>query len=106
MSKRDILNHHELSKLSDVPYTTIRGLYDKGYSNVKLQTILKLAKTLGCSLDYLADDETKEAPTNIDERSKAIDNLILKVEGLDSAQLSAVEQMVDLAASLRDNRKG
>lgn len=81
------INKSGLSQISGVPYTTIDGFYKKGYENVKLSTIKKIAAALDVSLDYLIDDspddlsnferfepgseETKEAPAlDQDERSR------------------------------------
>lgn len=54
------INRVELSKGSCVPYSTISSLYDKGYENIKLSTLKRLADYLGCSLGYLADDNLNE----------------------------------------------
>ena len=50
------INKHKLSIMSGVPYTTIDAFYKKGYENAKISTIRKIAKALGCSLDYLIED--------------------------------------------------
>lgn len=51
----------DLARESGVPYTTITSLYDKGYENVKLSTLKRLADYFETTLDYMADD-------NVDER--------------------------------------
>ena len=56
MSKNDI-NKNVLSRESGIPYTTIDGFYKKGYQNVKLSTIKKLAEYFDTTLDYLMKDE-------------------------------------------------
>lgn len=57
------INKSILSKESGIPYTTIAGFYSKGTDNVKLSTLKKLSSYLGCSLDYLADDNQDEVST-------------------------------------------
>lgn len=52
------INKSILSKESGIPYTTIAGFYTKGTDNVKLSTLRKLSTYLGCSIDYLADDNS------------------------------------------------
>lgn len=64
MAKKGI-NKSTLSKESGIPYTTIAGFYTKGTDNVKLSTLRKLSSYLGCSIDYLADDDNDEAPTTL-----------------------------------------
>ena len=57
------INKSILSKESGIPYTTIAGFYSKGTDNVKLSTLKKLSSYLGCSIDYLADDNQDEVST-------------------------------------------
>ena len=57
------INKSILSKESSIPYTTIAGFYSKGTDNVKLSTLKKLSSYLGCSIDYLADDNQDEIST-------------------------------------------
>lgn len=59
------INKSILSKESGIPYTTIAGFYTKGADNVKLSTLRKLSSYLGCSIDYLADDDNTEEPTTL-----------------------------------------
>lgn len=59
------INRVELSKGADIPYSTISSLYDKGYENVKLSTLKKLADYFECSLDYIADDNVTERKPSI-----------------------------------------
>ena len=59
------INKSTLSKESGIPCTTIAGFYTKGTDNIKLSTLRKLSSYLGCSIDYLADDDNDEAPTTL-----------------------------------------
>ena len=59
------INKSILSKESGIPYTTIAGFYTKGTDNVKLSTLRKLSSYLGCSIDYLADDDNSDAPITL-----------------------------------------
>lgn len=62
LMKEKSINKAELARESGVPYTTIDGFYKKGSENAKLSTLKKLCKYLGCTLDYLADDNIKNEP--------------------------------------------
>ena len=42
-----------LSRESGIPYTTIDGFYKKGYENIKLSTLQKLADYFDVSVDFL-----------------------------------------------------
>lgn len=57
------INKAILSRESGIPYTTIDGFYKKGTDNVKLSTLKKLSSYLGCSIDYLADDDNSMKDT-------------------------------------------
>ena len=55
------INKNILAKESGIPYTTIDGFYKKGWDNVKLSTLLKLAEYFDVSLDWLVlGDEAAE----------------------------------------------
>lgn len=47
------INKSILSKESGIPYTTIDGIYKKGYENIKLSTIKKIASYFNTTIDYL-----------------------------------------------------
>ena len=64
MEERNI-NKAQLARESGVPYTTIDGFYKKGADNAKLSTLKKLCSYFGCTLDYLADDDSSDQPTTL-----------------------------------------
>lgn len=69
LMSRDGLNRSKLSKLSEIPYTTIDGWYKKGYEGVKISTLQKLSRCFGTSLDYwFGDGEGIEMELLGDER--------------------------------------
>lgn len=51
-----------LARNARIPVTTIYGLYQKGYSNMKLSTLEALCGYFGVSLDYLARDNIESDP--------------------------------------------
>lgn len=73
----------DISRMSNIPYTTIDGLFKKGDENTKLSTLKKLAKLIGCTIDDMAFNDVtasqKESPapsiplTPRDERQIAAD---------------------------------
>lgn len=60
LMKEKNINKAELARESGIPYTTIDGFYKKGTENAKLSTLKKLCHYLGCTLDYLTEDEAPE----------------------------------------------
>ncbi len=58
MVEKNFNNLKQLALASEIPYTTLKDFYDKkSADNSRLATIRKLAKYMGCSMDYLAYDE-------------------------------------------------
>lgn len=60
LMEKEGLNRSKLAKLSGVPYTTIDGLYKRGYSGVTLSTFKKFCDYFGVTMDYMARDEIVE----------------------------------------------
>lgn len=48
----------DVSRMADIPYTTIDGLYKKGTDNIKLSTLNKLKNLIGCTLDELVYNDS------------------------------------------------
>lgn len=61
-------NNLSLAKKAGIPPTTIYGIYDKGYKNMKLSTLQALCDYFGVSLDYLAKDNYTEDLPDPDEQ--------------------------------------
>jgi len=60
MQSHEIDNLHVLSEKCDIPYTTLKGFYDRGTEKIQRLTLKKLAKFFGCTTDYLIYDEIEE----------------------------------------------
>ncbi len=56
MKVNNIKDYKAFSEFADVPYTTIKSFYDKGYANAKRETLVKLKKAMNLTLDEIADD--------------------------------------------------
>jgi DNA-binding Xre family transcriptional regulator len=93
------INKAELAREADIPYTTITSLYDKGYENVKLSTLKKLAKHFNCSLDYIADDDITERYT--------ITTIAAHHDGEEwtDEELNDIEKFKDFVKTRRENKK-
>ena len=55
MSQRG-MSRGALSRATGIPYTTIVSFYEKGYENIKLSNVKKLASFFEVPLEYLCDD--------------------------------------------------
>lgn len=49
-----------LSRRSGVPYTTIDGLFKKGFVGARISTVESIARCYGVSLDYLIRDDVED----------------------------------------------
>ena len=49
-----------LSRKSGIPYTTIDGLFKKGFAGARISTIQAIGKTYRVSMDYLIRDEIED----------------------------------------------
>lgn len=67
----NIKNLRKLAEEVDIPYTTLWDYYSSQtrLEKANLSYIKKIAKRLGCTVDYLAYDDI-EVPTNIDSPLK------------------------------------
>ena len=61
------INKPKLAELSGVPYTTIDGFYKKGYANIKLGNLRRIANALGTPVaDLIDDDPNAPAPLSVE----------------------------------------
>lgn len=60
MSDKNI-NKRQLSIGSKIPYSTIDNLWKKGYKNIKLSNLKKIANYFGVSLDYLVGEDFEDS---------------------------------------------
>lgn len=57
MMKERELTKADVSKGADIPYTTVDGLFKKGFENTRFPTLRKLALFFDVSMEYLVTDE-------------------------------------------------
>lgn len=92
----------DLARESGIPYTTITSLYDKGYENVKLSTLKKLADYFNCSLDFIADD-------NVDIRNERMPTTIAAhlPEGVEltDEEMKQINDFIQFIISKREQQK-
>lgn len=85
------LNKSTLSKACGIPYTTIDGWYKKGFDDLRLSTLKKLASFFNTSLDFWAYDETDQKI----KISKEKQEFISSISQLDDTQLKLLNDIVD-----------
>ena len=94
------INKPKLAELSGVPYTTIDGFYKKGYTNIKLGNLRKIAAALGTPVEDLIDDDP-DAPEKLSfearQFARAYDSL--DIWGRRAVQSVLTEEQKRLAAA-------
>lgn len=80
------LKRSDLSRGSGLSYTTIDGLYKKGFDNMKLQTLKAIADYFEVSIDYLVNDDFVEVEGADSEEQR----LLAKYRELDDMGRRAV----------------
>lgn len=57
MKKNNIKNIAQLSKLTELPYTTLKSIFDGDVNDIRLSTSKKICNTFNITLDELLDDK-------------------------------------------------
>ena len=69
------LNKNQLSKKAGIPYTTINNFWVRGYENVAISTVKRIAAFFNVSLDYLVLGKTANSNgDHMDENEKSLIN--------------------------------
>lgn len=112
LMERKGINRAQLSRETGIPYTTINSFYHKGYENVRLSTLKKLAEYFNCSLDYLIDDEI-QGNFSFDEATEYLENRLNQVhtiaahhkgEEWTDEELNEIEEFKKFVLSKRDQK--
>jgi len=89
------LTRGSLAEAAGIPYNTIVGFYTRGYRNIKLSTLRRLAEFFGVSLDALSDD-SRPLETEADEKSE----MMQKYSALSEKERSIVDGVITGLAGL------
>lgn len=93
-----------LAKGSGVPYTTIIGLYEKGYENVKLSTIRKIAGFLNVSIEYLCDEGEQDRVRD-DESGASVERLYRRITEMTPKQRELLWRLTDTVLEFVDENE-
>ena len=70
--KENNLNKRQFALKSGIPYTTVDGFYKKGYENIRLTTLKKIAEFFNVSLDYLVFGNENDLTNNKYDKLNAL----------------------------------
>ena len=101
-----ISNLKQLSKLVDIPYTTMRYLYDsENADNSRLTTIRKLSKFMDCTMDYLSYKEVNDINGYLNFNNKEISDII-KIPVFNDMKTQSIINYVNISEDLiKDGKK-
>lgn len=94
------LKRSDLARVSNIPYTTIDGLYKKGASNIKLSTLKKLAQTMNCTIDYLVSEELPDQADHAMNVSSKEMSMLKKYRILDDRGKKMAERIITYEYSM------
>ena len=80
------LTKADVAKGAEIPYTTLDGLFKKGFENTRFPTLRKLALYFDVSMEYLVVDEESDRDYGkiiVNELSRDEHNLIMLWRKLD-----------------------
>ena len=92
----------DISRMSNIPYTTIDGLFKKGDENTKLSTLKKLAELIGCTIDDMAyncgsEKNSAAAPAPAqDALTPSEETHIKKYRQLDDGGKEEIDDIIDV----------
>lgn len=96
---RDGLNSSLLSKKSGIPYTTIKGMYERGADRIQLTTLKSLAAFFSVPLDYLALDQYDKPedfkPNGITVSTARENAMLEKYRALDDERKDIIDSVLN-----------
>ena len=93
------LNKRQLAIKSKIPYTTLDGLYNGRYENMKIQTFKSLCTYFGVTMDSMAYDDREIEYTADRDLSISADDAahIRKYRAIDDDSRQMVDAVLDTA---------
>lgn len=90
MKKNNIKNTAQLSRETNIPYTTLKSIFDGDVNDIRLSTSRKLCDFFKITLDELLDDSI-----SLDNNFTYASHNGINVEGLDEKDLKEIQEYVD-----------
>lgn len=90
MKKNNIKTTAQLSRETNIPYTTLKSIFDGDVNDIRLSTSRKLCDFFKITLDELLDDSI-----SLDDSFTYASYNGINVEGLDENDLKEIQEYVD-----------
>lgn len=104
MKKNNIRNIAQLSRETNIPYTTLKSIFDGDVNDIRLSTSRKLCDFFKITLDELLDDNISINSTkNTDFRIASYNGV--DVNGLDETDLKEIQEFVNFKRNMKNNKE-
>lgn len=99
MKKHNIKTIAQLSRETNIPYTTLKSIFDGDVNDIRLSTSRKLCDFFHITLDDLLDDDIE-----LDDFRYASQNGI-NIDGLDENEIEEVNRFVEFIRNKKKSKE-
>lgn len=100
MKKNNIKNISQLSRETNIPYTTLKSIFDGDVNDIRLSTSRKLADFFRITLDELLDDDI-----SINDNFKYASYNGINMDELDENDIKEINRFVEFIKNKKKNEK-
>ena len=98
MKKKNIKNLSQLSKEADIPYTTLKSIFDGDVNDIRLSTSRKLCDYFKITLDDLLDDNLSLKQFRIASYNG------INLDGLTNEQIEKINDYVEFIRNQKNKK--
>ncbi len=100
MKKNNIKNISQLSKETNIPYTTLKSIFDGDVNDIRLSTSRKLSDFFKITLDELLDDDI-----SLNENFRFASYNGINTDELDENDIEEINRFVEFIKNKKKNKK-
>lgn len=100
MKKKNIKNISQLSRETNIPYTTLKSIFDGDVNDIRLSTSRKLSDFFKITLDELLDDDISLEP-----KFKFASYNGINIDELDEKDIEEINRFVEFIKNKKKNEK-
>ena len=100
MDKNNIKNISQLSRETNIPYTTLKSIFDGDVNDIRLSTSRKLCNFFRITLDELLDDDI-----SLSTDFRFASNNGVDTQGLDENDIEEINRFVEFIKNKKKNEK-
>ena len=98
MNRKNIKNLSQLSRETNIPYTTLKSIFDGDVNDIRLSTSRKICDYFGITLDDLLDDDIEINDVRYAEYNG------LNTEGLTDEDIKEIEAYIEMRRNINKNK--